>query len=113
MSLDDFPCCRPAVDDDTAQLAAVAASPLAVTASSEESEAEALVATLAACLQGVRVLAPSRADDAAREALREELSRMVATAQQLDAHLAEAVRAAHDAAADEVLAHLVRREGES
>jgi hypothetical protein len=105
---DNFPCCS----GDTTELAAVSATPLAVTASSEESEAEALVATLAACLQGVRVLAPSRADETAREALREELSRMVATAQQLDAHLAEAGRAAHDAAADEVLAHLVRREGE-
>lgn len=107
---DDFPCCRPA--DDTTQFAAVQAAPLAVTASSEESEAEALVAELSTRLQGVRVLAPSRADETARAALREELSRMVATALQLDAHLAEAARAARDAAADEVLAHLVRREGE-
>jgi hypothetical protein len=101
---DDFPCCRPT--DDTTELAAVAAAPLAVTASSEESEAEALVAELSARLQGVRVLAPSRADETARAALREELSRMVATAQQLDAHLAEAVRAAHDAKTDAVLSHL-------
>lgn len=100
------------MNDDTIQFASIESAPLAVTASSEESEAEALVAELSARLQGVRVLAPSRADDTAREALREELSRMVATAQQLDAHLAEASRAAHDAAADEVLAHLVRREGE-
>lgn len=100
------------MNDDTMQFTAVCPVSAALAASSEESEAEALVATLAACLQGVRVLAPSRADETAREALREELSRMVATAQQLDAHLAEASRAAHDAAADEVLAHLVRREGE-
>jgi len=94
------------MNDDTMQFTAVAAAPLAVTASSEESEAEALVAELSARLQGVRVLAPSRADDTARAALREELSRMVATAQQLDAHLAEGVRSARDAETDAVLSHL-------
>lgn len=89
------------MNDATFQFATVESAPLPVTASSEESEAEALVAELSTRLQGVRVLAPSRADDTARAALREELSRMVATAQQLDAHLAEAdhqADAAHDAA---------------
>lgn len=84
--------------DETAELPAVQPVPQAITAASEESEAEALVADLADRVAGVRRLAPSRANRDACDALREELTRMVATALQLDAHLAEADRAEHDAA---------------
>lgn len=73
--------------DDTTELPLAQPTPQAITAVSEESEAEALVAELDSRLQGVRILTPSRADKTARDALREELTRMVATAQQLDAHL--------------------------
>lgn len=86
--------------DDTAPLPVVRPAPQAITAVSEESEAEALVSELTARLQGVKILAPSRADKTARDALREELARMVATAQQLDGHLTEADRAEHDAETD-------------
>lgn len=75
--------------DETTELPHTKPTPTPITASSEESESEALVAELSARLQGVRILAPSRANTAARTALREELARMVATAQQLDAHLSE------------------------
>lgn len=84
--------------DDTADLRTVTTEPPAITASSEESEAEALVAELASRMAGVRSLAPSRANEEAHAALREELARMVATAQQLDAHLVEADRAAREKA---------------
>lgn len=83
--------------DDTAPLPIVQPTPPAIAAASEESEAEALVDELADRLAGVRVLAPSRADKSARDALREELARMVATAQQLDAHLTADDWAEHDA----------------
>lgn len=85
------------MNDDTTELRTVATEQAAITASSEESEAEALVSELSSRLAGVRTLAPSRADVDARVALREELARMVATAQQLDAHLAEAERVAREA----------------
>lgn len=86
--------------DDTAALPIVQPAPQAIAASSEESETEALVAELSDRLAGVRVLAPSRADKDARTALREEIARMVATAQQLDGHLLEADRPARDAVHD-------------
>ena len=86
--------------DDTTPLPVVRPTPQAITAASEESEAEALVAELDSRLQGVRILTPSRADKTARAALREELARMVATAQQLDGHLTETDRAEHDAEHD-------------
>jgi hypothetical protein len=82
--------------NDTARLPIVQAAPKAITAEPEEAEAEALVAELADRLAGVRVLAPSRRDRDARAALREELARMVATAQQLAAHLTAAEQAAHE-----------------
>jgi hypothetical protein len=83
--------------DDTAPLPIVQPAPPAITAASEETEAEALVDELANRLAGVRVLTPSRGDDSARKALREELSRMVATALQFDAHLTAGDWAEHDA----------------
>jgi hypothetical protein len=86
--------------DNTARLPIVKAAPRAVTAEPEEAEAEALVAELADRLAGVRVLAPSRGDRDARAALREELARMVATAQQLAAHLTVVEQAARDAETD-------------
>jgi hypothetical protein len=86
--------------DDTAALLIVQPAPQAIAAASEESETEALVAELSDRLAGVRVLAPSRGDKDARIALREEIARMVATAQQLDGHLLEADRVERDAAHD-------------
>jgi hypothetical protein len=83
--------------DDTVSLPIVPPAPQAIAADSEESEAEALVDELENRLAGVRVLAPSRADESARSALREEIARMVATALQLDAHLTASDWAEHDA----------------
>jgi hypothetical protein len=98
--------------DDTVQFATCRAV-LAITESTEESEVEALMADIDARVQGLRRLIASRADAAAREALGEEIGRLIADAQQLDAHLSEPALALRDAAADEVLSHLERREGES
>lgn len=85
------------MNDDTTQLKFVAPAPLAVTASTE---AAALVADLTDRMAGILRLIGSRADASAREALHEEIVRLVADAQQLDAHLAEADRHAADAAHD-------------
>jgi hypothetical protein len=84
--------------DDTTALPIVPTALKAITAASEESETEALIDELTDRLSGVRVLAPSRADETARAALREEIARMVATAQQLDAHLTAGDWADRDAA---------------
>jgi hypothetical protein len=100
------------MNDDTTQLAAVKAAPLAVTETTEESEVEALMADISDRVEGLRRLIGSRADAAARDALGEEIGRLVADALQLDAHLSEAKLSQRDAAADEVLSHLVRGEGE-
>jgi len=101
------------MNGDTTQLSTVHAAPLAVTETTEETEVEALMADIDARVKGLRRLIGSRADAAAREALGEEIGRLVADALQLDAHLSEVDLAQRDAAADEVLSHLERREGES
>lgn len=85
------------MNDDTTELRFVAAAPAQITAATEESEAEALVADLASRVAGIRCLIPSRADASARDALHEEIARMVATAQQLDVHLDEPLLADRDA----------------
>lgn len=82
---------------DTTELRFVAPAPLAVTTSTEESEVEALLADIDDRVSGIRRLVASRGDDAARAALLEELSRLVADAQQFTAHLAEPDLAARDA----------------
>lgn len=84
------------MNDKTTELPILARTPKAITESTEEAEAEALVADLRSRVRGVRNLAPSRANEEARAALREELARMVATAQQLDAHLVDAERIARE-----------------
>jgi hypothetical protein len=89
------------MNDDTTLLRFVAATPAQITETSEETEAAALVADLSDHLAGILRLIGSRADAGARAALHEEIVRLVADAQQLDAHLAEADRitdAGHDAA---------------
>jgi hypothetical protein len=83
--------------DDTVPLPIVQPTPQALTAADEESETKALVDELGQRFAGVRVLAPSRADESARKVLREELARMVATALQFDAHLSAGDWAEHDA----------------
>jgi hypothetical protein len=86
------------MNDETTQLRIVAQSPAQITAATEETEAEALVADLVSRVAGIRILLPSRSDESARGALHEEIARMVATAQQLDVHLDEALLAGQDAA---------------
>lgn len=85
------------MNDDTTHLSFVAPAPLAVTASTEETEAAALVADLTDRMAGILRLIGSRADASAREALHEEIVRLVADAQQLDAHLSEVDLSAKDA----------------
>lgn len=88
------------VTADTVQLAAVRAEARQLTADTEETQTAALVADLGARVEGIRRLAPSRGDAGARQALLEELARLVADAQQLTGHLTEAERAARDAVHD-------------
>lgn len=89
------------MNDDTTQLRFIAATPAQITETSEETETAALIADLSDRLAGILRLIGSRADATARDALHEEIVRLVADAQQLDAHLAEAdhiTTANHDAA---------------
>lgn len=88
------------MSDDTTALRFMAATPAQITASPEETEAAALVADLSDRMSGILRLIASRADESAREALHEEIARMMATAQQLDAHLAEVDLAGRDAETD-------------
>lgn len=88
------------MNDDTTILRFIAAEPLPITESTEESEVEALLADIDDRVSGLRRLVASRGDAAARAALLEELGRLVADAQQFTAHLSEPDLAARDSETD-------------
>lgn len=86
------------MNENTTELRFVAAAPAQIAASTEESEVEALLADIDDRVSGIRRLVASRGDADARAALVDELSRLVADAQQFTAHLVEPDMAAKDAA---------------
>lgn len=86
------------MNDDTTILRFITAAPVPVAPVSESDEAEALMGDLRQRMTAIDTLMPSRADESARKALREEIGRMVADALQLDGHLSESDWAERDAA---------------